>query len=153
MKSIVIFIAGFITALIFIGTLVLKSQDESGSPSCVCDDKARYEDIELPGGGEQTPDAVICAMINSFKNRNISNTRGGFISKRLLDRILCEKKFNGINYYFAADTIDKNSMRLIIEGGHSSNTSIVKGGGSIDRYAIPNYCPPVCSSSEMEPCK
>lgn len=152
MKTIFLFIIGLIASFLFVTASVLHSQSAEGTIPCACDDAGRYDAVEAKGGGAIVSETSACSMISNFVQRTGAN-RGGFISKKVLDNIFCNKSFNGINYYFAMDTSNPKIVKLVIEGAHVINSQPTTFGNSTDRYISETYCPPACGSFAAERCR
>ncbi len=153
MKTILTFGIALVATLLFVSASVIHKQNAAISVPCACDDAIRYDRTETAGGGTRITDQAACALIRNY-DRKVGANRGGFISKKVLDNIFCNKTFNGINFYFAMDTtMEKNTIRLVIEGTHLSNTATGTLGASTDRYVNQTYCPPSCGAFSTGDCK
>ncbi len=152
MKTISLFIIGLIATFLFVTASVLRSQNAVATIPCACDDANRYDRTESVGGGARVEETSACGMIKNFEQRTGAN-RGGYISKKVLDNIFCNKTFNGINFYFAMDTQNPKLVKLVIEGARNTNSQPGALGTSTDRYINQTYCPPSCGSFSVERCK
>lgn len=153
MKTLFVFLIGIAATCLFISASIIHKQEEAKSIPCACDDAGRYDAAETTGGGDRIMPENACTLINNFVKKTGAN-RGGFISKKVLDNIFCNKAFNGINYYFAEDDAkEPNVVRLVIEGAHLSNTQPGSLGASTDRYISKVICPPACGTFSFEKCK
>jgi hypothetical protein len=147
------------TIIIILGLLViLLLLDETGVVDIIitgpnyCDDKGRYEANESTGGGMMLSSGDAAkAMIDSYRASLPDDVRdntpkGGFISKRVFDRIFDSRNNNGVYYYFVYDANGK--MNLVLEGGRSNYTKIEETAGVTGSgvFITKTLCPLDCGS-------
>ena len=141
---------GIGASILLISSSVINPQDVAKLTPC--DDGGRYERAEAVGGGARISEASACNMINAFTQRTGFN-RGGFISKKALDKLFTGNTNNGINFYFAMDANSESKIvKLVIEGAHQSTTQTETLSVG-DRYISQIICPPACSASIFDKCK
>jgi len=152
MKSFLTFAIGIAASCLLISASVIHNEPGVKVP-CACDDEGRYDAREATGGGEPIVPTTACSMIVGYEKK-VGSNRGGFISKKVLDNIFCNKSFNGINFYYALDeSKETTTVRLVIEGAHLNNTLPGSLGSSADKYISEIICPPSCGSFSLEKCK
>ncbi|MBS1763708.1 MAG: hypothetical protein JSS90_01945 [Bacteroidetes bacterium] len=114
---------------------------------CACADSNRYSTDEKEGGGECISLDDAKANVQLFQNEFHTSVKGGFLSKKALDKIFCDNpKANGIVCYLAKTGKEADDITIIVEGFTSDNTAIKNcTDNSPVIFRATAKCPNVCS--------
>ena len=116
-----------------------------------CNNDDRYTGHEHLGGGLQIPNNEACELVKNYLEVDSNAYFGGFLSKKVIDKIFDIDTLNGLSIYIGRDR--NENVRYIVQGERADYASLA--GAPVEGaqyYLIDANCPAVCGTMDLGLC-